>query len=66
MYVANADVLGRDMIAEPPGRRGMKPASTDMGNVSQVVPAIHPYMGIGSLPYRITSRSSPTPRRPGR
>ena len=28
----------------------MNRASTDMGNVSQVVPAIHPYIGIGSLP----------------
>jgi hypothetical protein len=28
----------------------MNRASTDMGNVSQVVPAIHPYVGIGSLP----------------
>ena len=28
----------------------MNRASTDMGNVSLVVPAIHPYIGIGSLP----------------
>ncbi len=28
----------------------MNRASTDMGNVSQVVPAIHPYVGINSLP----------------
>ena len=28
----------------------MNRASTDMGNVSQVVPAIHPYIGIGSFP----------------
>lgn len=28
----------------------MNRASTDMGNVSQIVPAIHPYIGIGSLP----------------
>jgi metal-dependent amidase/aminoacylase/carboxypeptidase family protein len=25
----------------------MRRASTDMGNVSQVVPAIHPYVGVG-------------------
>jgi metal-dependent amidase/aminoacylase/carboxypeptidase family protein len=25
----------------------MRRASTDMGNVSQVVPAIHPYIGVG-------------------
>ncbi|MGW1564540.1 hypothetical protein ACWCQ1_50170 [Streptomyces sp. NPDC002144] len=35
----------------PHGQAGrMNRASTDMGNVSQVVPAIHPYIGIGSLP----------------
>lgn len=28
----------------------MNRASTDMGNVSRVLPAIHPYLGIGSLP----------------
>lgn len=28
----------------------MNRASTDMGNVSQVLPSIHPYIGIGSLP----------------
>ena len=32
------------------GPRGMATASTDMGNVSQRVRAIHPYLGIGSLP----------------
>lgn len=51
MFVANAAVLGRDMTAEAPeGAAAMKTASTDMGNVSQVVRAIHPYLGIGSLP----------------
>jgi metal-dependent amidase/aminoacylase/carboxypeptidase family protein len=28
----------------------MNRASTDMGNVSHVVPSIHPYIGIESLP----------------
>jgi hypothetical protein len=28
----------------------MNRASTDMGNVSLIVPSIHPYIGIGSLP----------------
>ena len=28
----------------------MARASTDMGNVSQTIPAIHPYIGIDSLP----------------
>ncbi len=48
-YRANALALGRRFA--PPGRAArMNRASTDMGNVSQVVPAIHPYIGIGSLP----------------
>lgn len=48
-YVANAERLGRVFDKDSPARR-MNRASTDMGNVSQVVPAIHPYVGIGSLP----------------
>ncbi|GAA3853685.1 M20 family metallopeptidase [Amycolatopsis tucumanensis] len=48
-YRANAVALGREFA--PPGTAArMNRASTDMGNVSQVVPAIHPYIGIGSLP----------------
>ncbi|GHE78980.1 peptidase M20 [Amycolatopsis deserti] len=48
-YRANAEALGREFA--PPGTAArMNRASTDMGNVSQVVPAIHPYIGIGSLP----------------
>ena len=39
------------MAVEPAeGAAAMRTASTDMGNVSQVVRAIHPYLGIGSLP----------------
>ncbi len=50
VYVQNAEALGRRFAAadDPAGR--MNRASTDMGNVSQVVPAIHPYIGIDSLP----------------
>jgi metal-dependent amidase/aminoacylase/carboxypeptidase family protein len=48
-YVRNAERLGRVFDQGSPARR-MNRASTDMGNVSQVVPAIHPYVGIGSLP----------------
>jgi amidohydrolase len=48
-YVRNAERLGRTFDQDSPARR-MNRASTDMGNVSQVVPAIHPYVGIGSLP----------------
>jgi len=48
-YVRNAERLGRVFDRDSPARR-MNRASTDMGNVSHVVPAIHPYVGIGSLP----------------
>jgi amidohydrolase len=48
-YVRNAERLGRVFDRDSPARR-MNRASTDMGNVSQLVPAIHPYVGIGSLP----------------
>lgn len=48
-YRANAEALGRVFAdADVAGR--MNRASTDMGNVSQVVPAIHPYIGINSMP----------------
>lgn len=51
-WTALAARLGRsgaapgDPAAEAAGR--MNRASTDLGNVSQVLPAIHPYVGIGS------------------
>ncbi|MFC3452874.1 M20 family metallopeptidase [Amycolatopsis speibonae] len=48
-YRANALDLGRVFAPDGTASR-MNRASTDMGNVSQVVPAIHPYIGIGSLP----------------
>jgi amidohydrolase len=48
-YVRNAERLGRTFDRDSPARR-MNRASTDMGNVSQLVPAIHPYVGINSLP----------------
>lgn len=48
-YRANAEALGR-VFAEPGLAGRMNRASTDMANVSQVVPAIHPYVGIDSLP----------------
>ncbi|WP_371131059.1 M20 family metallopeptidase [Arthrobacter sp. SDTb3-6] len=49
LYVANATALGRTFTTSGPDMR-MNRASTDMGNVSQILPAIHPYIGIGSLP----------------
>ena len=48
-YVLNAERLGRHFDRDSPAR-AMNRASTDMGNVSQLVNAIHPYIGIGSLP----------------
>ena len=49
-FAANAAARGLDMdlAEERPG--GMNTASTDMGNVSQRVRAIHPYLSIDSLP----------------
>ncbi|OUZ12399.1 peptidase M20 [Aeromicrobium sp. PE09-221] len=46
-YVANARRLGREFVSGAVAAR-MNRASTDMGNVSQLVPAIHPYVGINS------------------
>lgn len=48
-YERNATLLGREFQPSSPAAR-MNRASTDMGNVSQVVPSIHPYIGIDSLP----------------
>lgn len=45
-YRANALALGRSFDVDPAAAT-MNRASTDMGNVSQVVPAIHPYIGVG-------------------
>ncbi len=49
VYRANAEALGRTFVDAGPfvERAG---ASTDMGNVSRVIPSIHPMIGIGSLP----------------
>lgn len=49
LYAANSEALGRPMPRYdelPPRGAG----STDMGNVSYEVPAIHPMIGINSLP----------------
>jgi amidohydrolase len=45
LYQKNAEALGRT-FRDP----GPFSASTDMGNVSHRLPAIHPIIGIGSLP----------------
>ena len=48
-YQANAEALGRTFPV--PGELSpATPVSTDMGNVSLVLPAIHPAIGISSLP----------------
>jgi len=46
-YRRNAEALGR-RFAEPAGR--VVAASTDMANVSLAMPAIHPTLGLDSLP----------------
>jgi amidohydrolase len=49
LFVGRARALGRPFAdAAPAGQ--MNRASTDMANVSLRVPAIHPYLGIDSLP----------------
>lgn len=47
-YQRRATAAGRHFSTGPDTM--MARASTDMGNVSQVIPAIHPYIGIDSLP----------------
>lgn len=49
-YKTNAAARGR-VFADPATAGRMNRASTDMGNVSQIVPAIHPYIGVDSLPH---------------
>lgn len=46
LFAANARELGRDLDLEELRPAGMNTASTDMGNVSRVTRAIHPYLGI--------------------
>ncbi len=46
LYRANALALGRNFDVDPVAAT-MNRASTDMGNVSQIVNAIHPYIGVG-------------------
>ena len=42
--MANVSALGRDPA--PPGARAKVTGSTDMGNVSHLVPSIHPMMKV--------------------
>jgi amidohydrolase len=49
LYRRNSEALGRPF--PPPGEWETRPTgSTDMGNVSLAIPAIHPMIGINSLP----------------
>ena len=47
-YQRRATAAGRHFSTGPDTM--MARASTDMGNISQTIPAIHPYIGIDSLP----------------
>jgi amidohydrolase len=49
LYQRNAESLGRTFPQLGPAMERVA-ASTDMGNVSHVVPSIHPAIGINSLP----------------
>lgn len=46
LYLANAEHIGRVFSAEPPERLLASYASGDIGNVSRVIPTIHPCVGI--------------------
>src|SRR5215469_8222438 len=52
IYQRNAEALGRHFRSTVGGRMDNPSASgsTDMGNLSHVMPAIHPIIGINSLP----------------
>ncbi|MFC5907707.1 M20 family metallopeptidase [Streptacidiphilus monticola] len=50
LYRRNAEGIGRRFAAPGDPAARMNRASTDMGNVSRVVRALHPYLGIDSLP----------------
>jgi amidohydrolase len=48
LYEANLSALGRHAV--PPGALSETGGSTDMGNVSRVVPSIHPMIGLDCRP----------------
>ena len=49
-YRRNAEVLGRQFVE----LQNISTGSTDMGNVSQVVPSIHPTFGVGQMIFNHT------------
>ena len=64
-YGRNALALGR-RLPEPGGLAQRAAASTDMGNLSLAMPAIHPGIGIDSLPAVNHQPSSPPTASPRR
>ena len=53
----NAQDVGREMILQKDATRpGL--GSTDMGNVSQIFPSIHPMLGIGEKKRSIINQST--------
>ena len=48
VYRCNAEAIGRNFADE--GAGGLMTASTDMANISLVMPAIHPTLGLGTFP----------------
>ena len=55
LYRRNAESLGRKFVELDPVARQRTAASTDMGNVSQAIPSIHPMIGL-----TVVSRSKPS------
>jgi amidohydrolase len=49
LYEQNATALGREFSDDDPQYAHFQ-ASTDMGNVSAVIPSIHPFFGLGTWP----------------
>ena len=45
-FLANAEALGKSLPTKQAGLQQSPAASTDMGNVSHVVPALHPFFAI--------------------
>jgi metal-dependent amidase/aminoacylase/carboxypeptidase family protein len=50
IYRANAEALGRKFPDLPIDLLRKFAGSTDMGNVSRIIPSIHPFIGIESWP----------------
>ncbi|MFD0327457.1 hypothetical protein ACFQZC_02545 [Streptacidiphilus monticola] len=64
LYRRNAEGIGRRFAAPGDPAARMNRASTDMGNVSRVVRALHPTSASTRCRPSTTSASSPPPARP--